>query len=182
MRRSPFDPPFSGPEALRAALRWGHEFAGWEISGLLQDLDRQREHIETIITGENPRVAADWLFRMVDDCRRRLVQVRDDGELVCWWEEELVVAWIRARQRLRASSHETVALLLEQLRLLSEESSVAECWIEALNPAGLRALEAELLRRVDTEGRGEVHDLHWRTIDEIRERLRKLRSPKWKDA
>src|SRR5512139_3179492 len=117
MSRSPYDPPYSGPEALRDALRPGHDFAGWEISGLLQDLDRQREHIETVIAGEDPRVAADWLYAMVDACRERFVFIRDDGELFCWWEEELVPAWIRARQRIRASSTETVALLFEQLRL-----------------------------------------------------------------
>lgn len=174
MSRPPSDLPCSGPEALRDALRWGHDFARWEISRLLHDLERQREHIEGVIAGENPRVAADWLYAMVDACRERFVFLRDDGELFCWWEEELVPSWIRARQRTRASSTETVTLLLEQLRLLESES-VAECWIEALHAAGLRALEEELLRRAEALGRGPVHERHLETIDTIRERRRHLR-------
>jgi hypothetical protein len=170
MPRSPFDFPHAGPEALRAALRWGHDFAGWELSVLLQDLDRQREHIETVIVGENPRVAERWLYRMVDACQRRLVQVRDDGWFACWWEEEIVVAWIRARQGMRASPQKTVALLLKQARRFDKDATVADCWIEALNGSGLRALEQELLRLAEETGRGPVFERHRHAVDAIRVR------------
>lgn len=171
--RSPFDPPFAGPEALRQALRWGEDLAGWELSGLLQDLDRQREHIESVIAGENPRVAAEWLQEMVDSCRRRFGELRDDGYLVAWWDEELVVSWIRARQRIRLPAAETVQLICEQLRLFDEESSVSEAWLDALTPTGLKLLASECLRRADAARTERIRARQMQTVDEIRQRLRR---------
>lgn len=175
MPRSPFDPPYSGPEALRRALRSGHHFAGWELSGLLQDLDRQREHIETIIAGEDPLVAVEWLFAMVDSCRKRFVQLRDDGELLAWWEEDLVVAWIRARQKVNADSRKTAGLLLDQLWRLDEEASVADCLVNALNDAGLHALGHELLRRADEARDAHVREHRLRLAESIRRRRQRIR-------
>ena len=174
MPRSPFDPPFSGPEALHSALRWDQAVTAWEISTLHQDLDRQRGHIETVIAGENPHVAADWLHAMMDAARRRLDQLPDDGEIATWWEECLVPAWIRARHRVQANSQETVALLLGQILLLDDAPSVADCWIEALNVAELHALEGELARSAAPDG--PVPHCQWclRAVDRVRERLRRL--------
>jgi hypothetical protein len=176
MPRSRFDPPFSGPEALRLALRPGHTFERWEISGLIHDLERQCRHIETVVAGENARVAAAWLQEMVAACRRKFDEVEDrDGEFVCWWSDELVVAWIRARQRARAPSTETVALLLQDS--LSEEGGIEAAWVEALNRAGLRALEGELLRRAGITGRGRAYERDLQSVDLVRERLRRMRRP-----
>ena len=176
MSRSSFDPPYSGPKALRRALRPGEQFAAWELSGLLNDLDRQRAHIEKVIAGENPRTAAEWLFAMAEGCRQKLCEIKDfDSEFILWWEEDLVVSWIRARQRLRLPADETVALLLAQLRLIDEGASVSESWVNALNPTGLRVLEREYVRRVNGTRSRWVRDEGLTVLDAIQNRLRRRR-------
>jgi hypothetical protein len=69
-----------------------------------------------------------------------------------------------------------VALLLAQLRQVDESASLPESWVQALNPAGLRILELEYLRRAEQVRSKWVRDEDQKALDMIRTQLRRQRS------
>jgi hypothetical protein len=159
--------PYSGPVALRRALRAGHQVRSWEVHGLIGELDRQREQIEAVISGENRQIAAEWLLAMVKGCRAKLPEVDDfDCVFAMWWVEDLVVACIRARMAAGVAPLEIVHALLRQLE---PQEGVHDEWVDALDAAGCRALERELVVRLQGAD-AYLRDRHLRTIDRIRRR------------
>lgn len=157
--------------AILAALRSGTPIRALAVSGLIEDLDRLSERIDSIVSAGDATGAADLYRTFITACEAKAKEVKDSSGAFRAFIRTLYCGWVRARDAADVPSQEIVSDLI---RCMEEDrhgfcARLEDTVVSAMSLPALQIFERETRERLratppDTGGAAGMPRRRWTAV------------------